>query len=232
MVDENAIAARRYRRAVARGEKPRLPAFEAQRRATMARCRGQPRPLETAAAARLTFRDVFEACIVERAQDWKNFGTDLRSWRADLRTHLKDIAPLPVEEVTVEHLREVMDRVASRATRDEILRRCGTVFAFADAGKLLHHGNPARKLSATWSGLLGPEAVHRKALPYAEVPAFFARLVAGGTGADARGVFPAPGFEVWRGCGLRAPRRLGTYRQTRRTSVRNRWMLRELPVMP
>ena len=185
--DENAVAARRYRRAAARGEKPRLPAFEAQRRATMAKRRGQPRPIEAAAAAGLTFAAAFERCIEERARDWKNPGTDLRSWRADLRTHLKDIAPLPVGAVTVEHLREVMDRVASRATRDKILRRCGTVFAFAEAGELLHHGNPARKLRATWSGLKRPGAVHRKALPYAEVPALFARLVAGGTGGDARG---------------------------------------------
>ena len=49
--DENTATARRYRRAVARGESPALPPFERQRRATMARRRGLPVPVEDAAAA-------------------------------------------------------------------------------------------------------------------------------------------------------------------------------------
>ena len=188
--DENAIAARRYRRAVARGEKPRLPAFEAQRRATMARRRGQPRPIE-AAAAGLTFADVFEACIVERARDWKNPGTDLRSWRADLRTHLKDVASLPVEAVTVEHLREVMDQVASRATRDVGREHPGK--HVQPLGDPLVVGVHRRlRIMGRW-GRGAESALRRAALPPAASPAHRAKRSPAreySRNADAGGPFP------------------------------------------
>lgn len=183
---KNALEAREYRKAVARGGTPALPVFEANRQVTLARKAGRAVPAAAAAVIGLTFAQAFEACILERSKQWKNPATDLRSWRADLRLHLQDLAPLPVAAVTVDHLRACMDRL-NPVTRDKVLRRCATVFAFAEAGELLRNGNPARKLRASWAGLKRPEPKHRKALPWREVPAFYARLTAGGTGADARG---------------------------------------------
>ena len=182
----NALEAREYRKAVARGETPALPVFEANRQVTLARKERRAVPAAAAAVIGMTFGEAFEKCIVERSQKWKNAETDLRSWRADLRLHLADLVPLPVADVTVDHLRTCMERLTP-ASQDKVLRRCGTVFAFCEAGDLLRNGNPARKLRASWAGLKRPEAEHRKALPWREVPELFAKLTAGGTGADARG---------------------------------------------
>ena len=185
-----AVEARRYRRAKARGEDPAPPVFEAQRRATMG-ARGRPvddagmRAAEAVLVAQTTFREAFERCIAERAPQWKNPETDLRSWRADLKHHLAAIASKPVAAVTVPDLDGCLAALTP-AGKDKVLRRVGTVFAWAEAREL-RPDNPARKLRASWSGLKRPAAAHRKALPWREAPAFFSKLLAGGTGADARG---------------------------------------------
>ena len=82
---ENELAAREYRRAVAREERPGIPAFEANRLATVARRNGRPVPLVAQQVAGITFAEAFEACIVSRSKHWKDPVTDLRSWRADLQ---------------------------------------------------------------------------------------------------------------------------------------------------
>ena len=179
---ENAKAARAYRRARARGEQSEVPAFEMNRRATVARRNGQPVPQ----AGMLTFEQAFEACIQERCARWKNPEVDLRSWRADLKHHLACLAAKPVAAVTVQDLDACLSRLTP-AGQDKLLRRCGTVFAWAEARDLLANGNPARKLRNSWTGLKREAPEHRKALPWREVPDFYARLTAGGTGADARG---------------------------------------------
>ena len=178
---ENARAARAYRRARARGERPEPPPFEASRRATVARRQGQPAPH----AGAPTFEQAFEACIAERSRRWKNPATDLRSWRATLHTHLAGIKPLAVARVDVDDLRGALSDLAPK-TADKVLARAGTVFEWAIAGGQ-RPDNPARALRKTWAGLKREEPVHHKAMPYHEVPAFFARLCAGGVGADARG---------------------------------------------
>ena len=182
---ENTVEARRHRRAVARGESPPLPAFEAQRRATMARRRGMEPPMEVVAAAGLTFGEAFERYVTEQAGEWKDPKTGLRSHRADLRKHLGAIAPLPVAGVEVFHLRRALEPL-TRASRNKVLRRCGSVFKWAVARKL-RRDNPAEVLRQTWTGLKREEVPHRAAMPWAEVPDFYARLEAEGLGANARG---------------------------------------------
>ena len=133
----------------------------------------------------MTFTEAHEACITERSRHWRNPETDLRSWRADLRTHLKGIAALPVAGVDVFHLRRALEPL-TLASRDKVLRRAGTVFEWAVAGKL-RPDNPARALRKTWAGLKREEVKHRASMPWGEVPDFYARLKAKGVGPDARG---------------------------------------------
>ena len=182
---ENERAAREYRRSVARGERPEVPAFELNRLATVARRNGRPVPIVAQQVAGITFAEAFEACIVSRAKHWKDAQTSLRSWRADLRDHLKGLAGRKVAALTVDHLRQALDPLAPK-TADKVLRRVGTVLdqAVADGHRL---DNPAKVLRKTMAGLKRGEVVHRDALPYADVPAFYKQLLAGGTGADARG---------------------------------------------
>ena len=176
----NMAQARAYRRAVHRGGQPPLPGFERGRLATVAQRSGQPVPAGAALASGLPFGQAWEACILERSKKWKDAETALRSWRADLKHHLCGIAGLPVAAVTVGTLRQVIAPLKP-ATASKVLRRAGTVFDWAVAGE--HRAdNPARTLRATWRGLgNGHAKQHRKAIPWAGLPAFYATLRAHGT---------------------------------------------------
>lgn len=175
----NMAEARAYRLAAHRGDQPPLPGFERGRLATVAQRTGRPAPCGAAFASGLPFGQAWERCILERCAGWKNPATDLRSWRADLKRHLAGIAGLPVAAVTVDTLREALAPLA-RPTASKVLRRAGTVFDWAVAGG--HRlDNPARTLRATWRGLSNGETKHRRALPYGDVPAFYAKLRAHGT---------------------------------------------------
>ena len=190
---ENALAAREYRRAVARGEEPDLPPFERNRRVTVAvRTRNSENPLQVPDFTRvnghgLTFADAFEACIAERSKHWRGAETARRSWRSSLRRHMQGFAQLPVARVDVDHLRRALEPLAPK-TADKALRRIGTVFEWAIAGK--HRtDNPARSLRKTWAGLKREEAEHRRALPHSEVGALLARVRGCDARADVRRAF-------------------------------------------
>lgn len=195
----NVAEARAYRLARRRGEEPPLPGFERARRVTLSERKGlvvgaAKQGLEVPAGAapgRLTFAEAWERCIVERSAGWKNPETDLRSWRADIRPangetqpgHLARLRRVLVADLTADHLRDALAKV-SAATRKKVLRRTGTVLAWAKTGGHVAV-NVARDLTESLRGLNGhgPKR-HRKALPYPELPAFFQRLRAhGATGA-------------------------------------------------
>ena len=192
----NVAEARAYRLARRRGEEPPLPGFERARRVTLSERKGlmvgaAKQGLEVPAGAapgRLTFADAWERCIVERSAGWKNPETDLRSWRADIRPangetqpgHLARLRRVLVADLTADHLRDALAKVPA-ATRKKVLRRTGTVLAWAKTGGHVTV-NVARDLTESLRGLNGhgPKR-HRKALPYPELPAFFQRLRAHGT---------------------------------------------------
>ena len=195
----NIAEARAYRLARRRGEEPPLPGFERARRVTLSERKGlvvgaAKQGLEVPAGAapgRLTFAEAWERCIVERSAGWRNPKTDLRSWRADIRPangetppgHLARLRRVLVADLTADHLRDALAKVPA-ATRKKVLRRTGTVLAWAKTGGHVA-GNVARDLTESLRGLNGhgPKK-HRKALPYPELPAFFQRLRAhGATGA-------------------------------------------------
>ena len=190
----NVADARSYRLATRRGEEPPLPGFERARRVTVAerslKVGATKQGLEVPAAAapgRLTFAEAWERCIVERARGWKDPATDLRSWRADIRPtngtqrpgHLARLRRVPVADLTVDHLREVLAPLPA-ATRTKVLRRTGTVLAWAKTGGHVT-GNVARDLTESLRGLNGRKAEPRKALPYQALPAFYRSLRAFGT---------------------------------------------------
>ena len=171
----NVADAHAYRRKLRRGEPAPLPPF------ARPRVRRTGRAVAAALACHdgVTFGEAWEACIQDRSPGWKNPETDTRSWRADLNGHLKSIAGLPVAAVTVDTLRQVM-KPLTPATAKKVLRRCGTALALAKAeGHVVT--NAARDLTATRRGLNGHAKQHRAALPWRDVPAFYARLAALGT---------------------------------------------------
>lgn len=167
----NVADAEDYRRKVRRGEPAALPAF------------ARPRSRRTVAAALahggITLGQAWEEHIRHRAPAWKNPETDTRSWRAALKHHLHALAGLPVAAVSVSALRQVLAPLAP-ATADKVLRRAGAVLDLAQAEGHVA-SNVARELSRTRRGRPRGERKHRKALPYAELPAFYSRLRAHGT---------------------------------------------------
>ena len=191
----NVAEARSYRLAKRRGEEPPLPGFERARRVTLSERKGlkvgtAKQGLEVpvgAAPGRLTFAEAWERCIVERSAGWRNPETDLRSWRADIRPangtkrpgHLARLRRVPVAGLTADHLRDALAQLPA-ATATKVLRRTGTVLAWAKTGGHVA-GNVARDLTEFRRGLNGRKAEPRKALPYTELPAFFQRLRAHGT---------------------------------------------------
>ena len=172
--DVSLTEAHAYRRKLRRGKPAPLPAFARPRART-----GRAVAAALACHDGVTFEQAWEACISDRAPGWKNPATDTKSWRADLKSHLKSIAGLPVAAVTVDTLRQVM-KPLTPATAKKVLRRCGTVLDLAKAsGHVVT--NAARDLTATRRGLSTGSKQHRKALPWREVPAFYAKLTALGT---------------------------------------------------
>ena len=180
----------RLRRAIRRGEpEPAPPEFELARQRVIARRKGRPMPLaDGAAGAGLTFGECWERTITERSPRWKDARTALRSWRSTLAQHLSDVAGRPVAEVTVDMLRQALLPL-SLPTAQKTLRRCGTVLDTAKADGYVTT-NVARDLGATWRGLSsnGNGKAHRPALPWREVPAFYAKLRARGTDGAAAAV--------------------------------------------
>ena len=172
--DVSLTEAHAYRRKLRRGKPAPLPAFARPRART-----GRAVAAALACHDGVTFEQAWEACISDRAPGWKNPATDTKSWRADLKSHLKSIAGLPVASVTVDTLRQVM-KPLTPATARKVLRRCGTALALAKAeGHVVT--NAARDLTATRRGLNGHTKQHRAALPWRDVPAFHVKLAALGT---------------------------------------------------
>lgn len=170
----NAAEAEAYRRKVRRGEPAALPAF----------ARPRSRRTRTVAAALahegITLEQAWEEQIRECAPGWKNAERDTRSWRADLKHHLHALAGLPVQAVTVTALRNALAPLTP-PTAAKVLQRTSSVLKLALAEGHVKT-NVARELAETRRGRSrGGERQHHKALPYADLPAFFATLRDHGT---------------------------------------------------
>lgn len=100
------------------------------------------------------------------ARVWRYFETDV----------LPAIGSLPLEEIRVSNIKEMLDPIAARgsiATADKIRQWVGAVFEYAAMLELTDR-NPARALNQY---LPKPEKAHMPALPRTELTEFYRRLL-------------------------------------------------------
>lgn len=204
---ENVRAARAYRRARDRGENPALPAFEANRRATVAKRSGERAP--AMAVAGLTFGQAFEQVLGERAPTWKAGvrESSLRSWRAHLRDYLRGVATLPVATITSGDLQACLAPVWAEKpkTAAKALRRAGTVFEWAIVAGY-RTDNPARAVARARPRANGGATQHYTALPHAQVADALARMAASGASPGVKGAFRLQVLTALRGGEARGAR--------------------------
>ena len=139
-----------------------------------------PKTEITAAAGDKTFLDAARAIIERRQKSWKSDKTAIK-WRRGLMEHAAPLHHMNVDQITVADVEAVIRPIwysmnhSARGTRGMIEQALdlATVLGWRDGD------NPAR-----WKGALEfllpdhkPPTQHHTALPYAELPAFFAALI-------------------------------------------------------
>jgi integrase len=143
------------------------------------------------AAKHKTFAEVANQYLKAHAHDWKS-PKHAAQWETSLTKEAKVIANLPIASINTAHVLEVLEPIwrVKPETASRVRGRIERVLAYAMAAEYRRRedGNPAR-----WDGhlqeLLGSKAKaqkakrnrtgkleHFKALPYAEVPEFMAKL--------------------------------------------------------
>jgi integrase len=130
----------------------------------------------------LKFGQVVDLYLAAHEASWRN-GKHRAQWRSTLTTYaFPELSALPVGDVDTPAVMRVLSPIwgAKPETASRLRGRIEAVLAWAIAGGLRGGPNPA-----TWKGLLAkllpPRARlaavrHHPALPYAELPAFIARL--------------------------------------------------------
>jgi integrase len=138
------------------------------------------RKAATAAKAKPTFGAVADALIAAKQSAWRNPRHRLQ-WRVTLETYAKALYPLPVDEIDTAAVLAVLTPLWQRAP-ETASRVRGRIEAVLDAAKA--RGFRSGENPAAWRGhlsnLLPKRGIltrgHHAAAPYAEVPAFVARL--------------------------------------------------------
>jgi integrase len=131
---------------------------------------------------RLTFGEVAEQYIVAFEGGWKPKQAGL--WRTSLKRYAGTLTALPVADVGVRDVIEVVDPIwrTKNETASKVRGRIEAILTYARAMDLRHGDNPAE-----WRGRLKallPErgdvatVVHRASLAWQEMPATMARLTA------------------------------------------------------
>lgn len=136
----------------------------------------------TASRQRLTFEQAASQCIAARQHEWKN-EKHRHQWGASLKTYAYPvIGSLPVDQVTMELVLEVLEPIwtTKTETATRLRQRIETVLDWAKARKLVTGDNPASLKGGL--GQLLPKASkiakvkHQPALPYQQVHAFVQAL--------------------------------------------------------
>ena len=165
------------RRAARRGEAPPVLA-----RRPAARPRSAPPATAAAEPQGPAFAAAFERVIELRAPSWKESvrASNVRSWRAQLRDYLGEIAGRPVASLTSADLLEVVAPLwgERNKTARKLLDRVGMVLRWAIT-EGLRTDDPVPALLRT---LPKPKAApsHFRALPYTEIPGLLVRVRASG----------------------------------------------------
>jgi integrase len=131
-------------------------------------------------ARKPTFGEVADALIEAKAPEWRN-ADHLQQWRMTLTEYASPLRSKPVDEISTADVLEVLKPLWQK-TPETASRLRGRIEAVLDAAKA--QGHRTGENPATWRGHLShllPKRQkltkgHHAALPYADVPAFIARL--------------------------------------------------------
>lgn len=139
-------------------------------------------PVAPVAAVTPTFGDYADEIVAELEPGWRN-DKHRQQWRNTLKTHAKSLRPLRVDEIATEHVLAVLKPLwlKKHETADRLRGRIERILSAARANNIIKppYENPAR-----WKGHLEhllpkfdpAKRGHFAALPYADMPAFMARL--------------------------------------------------------
>jgi integrase len=133
------------------------------------------------AAKATTFGEVAATYIASHKAGWRN-EKHAAQWETTLRTHAAPIMSLPVQSIDTALVLKVLETIWTTRpeTASRLRGRIESVLDFAKVRDFRDGENPAR-----WRGHLAKllparskvcEVKHHSALPYAELPAFLARL--------------------------------------------------------
>jgi integrase len=133
-------------------------------------------------ANKVTFGDCVTQFIAEKGGEWRS-EKHRKQWHTTLTTHAAALCPMPVDEITTDHVFEVLQPLFDRAreTGARLRGRIETILDYAVARRFRpeNEANPAR-----WRGALalrlpkrrGTDTQHLVAMDYNDVPAFMAKL--------------------------------------------------------
>lgn len=127
-----------------------------------------------------TFGDVAEVFLADHEAEWKN-AAHRRQWRQTMEDHAADIWRMPVAAVETDHVLAAL-RPIWQAKSETARRLRGRIERVLDAATVqgMRQGlNPARwkgHLSAILPRVAKLQRGHHAAMPYTDVPAFFAEL--------------------------------------------------------
>lgn len=133
-------------------------------------------------ASIMTFEMAAAQCIATKQHEWKN-AKHTKQWGATLKTYaFPVIGTLPVDQVTTEHMLEVLEPIwtTKTETATRLRQRIETVLDWAKARKLVSGENPASLKGGL--GQLLPKArkikkvKHHPAVPYQQVHVFVRQL--------------------------------------------------------
>ncbi|MEW2846853.1 integrase arm-type DNA-binding domain-containing protein [Stenotrophomonas maltophilia] len=132
-------------------------------------------------ARQLTFGECARRCIETHEHEWRN-AKHKAQWTSTLSTYCAGIEDIPVSDISVEHIRDVLERIwlTKTETATRVRARIERVLDWAKANNFRQGENPAAWRGNLRSLLPSPakvkKVVHRAALNYNEVPALMREL--------------------------------------------------------
>jgi integrase len=148
----------------------------AARDAERARARTETEALAAAAAAKRTFAQVFETFFETKAKSLSN-QRHAKQWRSTLATYASAMMDRPIADIGPDEVLGVLRPIwfEKPETAKRVLQRMRSVFASAIVRRLRTAANPCEGV-AQELGTKHRRVEHHRALPYAELPEFVARL--------------------------------------------------------
>ncbi|HFF3781767.1 TPA: tyrosine-type recombinase/integrase [Stenotrophomonas maltophilia] len=132
-------------------------------------------------ARQITFGECALHCIATHEHEWRN-AKHKAQWTSTLKTHCASIEDIPVSEVNVDHVYEVLKKIwlDKTETATRVRARMERVLDWAKANNYREGDNPAAWRGNLRSLLPSPARVkkvaHRPALGYTEVPGLMREL--------------------------------------------------------